>query len=137
MTAESLLGRLDQVRQSGGHRQSWMARCPAHDDKAPSLSIRQLDDGFWLVHCFGGCETADVLSAIGLTFKDLFPPKIEGHRYRPERFPARDLLSLAAREALVVAMAAETQAREVLAECDRARLIQAATRLRKLADAAR
>jgi hypothetical protein len=49
------------------------AQCPAHDDGNPSLSIRQRDDGNGvLVHCHAGCETRDVLAAIGLTVGDLF-----------------------------------------------------------------
>jgi hypothetical protein len=42
---------------SGG---SAMCRCPAHDDRTPSLSIRQGDRGF-LVHCYAGCSNTDVL----------------------------------------------------------------------------
>lgn len=47
-----------------------MARCVAHEDRAPSLSIRERD-GKVLVHCFSGCETKDVLAALNLTWKDL------------------------------------------------------------------
>jgi hypothetical protein len=37
--------------------------CPAHDDRRPSLSVRQSHKGI-LVHCFAGCEPADVLREI-------------------------------------------------------------------------
>lgn len=40
-----------------------MCRCPAHDDRAPSLSVR-LGDTSLLFHCFAGCESVDVLRAI-------------------------------------------------------------------------
>lgn len=55
----------------GGHRSGprWMARCPAHDDRTPSLSITEGHDGRLLVHCFAGCEwhgIRDVLKARGL-----------------------------------------------------------------------
>ena len=33
----------------------WMARCPAHDDQTPSLSISEGSDGIVLVKCFTGC----------------------------------------------------------------------------------
>jgi len=42
-------------RKAGG---SWMARCPAHDDREPSLSIRDADDSKVLVHCHAGCDHA-------------------------------------------------------------------------------
>ncbi|MBK6590648.1 MAG: DUF3987 domain-containing protein [Acidobacteria bacterium] len=48
-----------------------MARCPAHDDKSPSLSITEKDDKV-LVHCFAGCTPDEILSAVGLEFRDLF-----------------------------------------------------------------
>ena len=43
-----------------------MMRCPAHDDRRPSLSVEQAGDKV-LLNCFAGCETADVLEAVGLT----------------------------------------------------------------------
>ncbi len=53
---------VDLVGALGGKwsGQSALCRCPAHDDKSPSLSIRQGDRGF-LVHCFAGCANIDVL----------------------------------------------------------------------------
>jgi hypothetical protein len=53
-------------RKAGG---GWTARCPAHDDRNPSLSIRDADDGKVLVHCFAGCDQRSVieeLKALGL-----------------------------------------------------------------------
>lgn len=72
MTVEIVLSLLEGVRRSGG---GWMARCPAHEDRSASLSIGAGSDGRVLVHCFAGCDTADVLAAIGLGFADLFPPQ--------------------------------------------------------------
>lgn len=40
-----------------------MCRCPAHEDRTPSLSIRQGDRSI-LVTCFAGCASEDVLRAI-------------------------------------------------------------------------
>jgi len=64
-----LLGHLDSVRQTGQGK--WMARCPAHDDQHPSLSIG-LAEGRILLHCFAGCSDRVVLRVIGLDESALF-----------------------------------------------------------------
>ena len=53
-------------RALGGRKAgaSWMARCPAHDDRTPSLSICDAHDGRVLVHCHSGCEQARVIEAL-------------------------------------------------------------------------
>ena len=43
---------------------AWMARCPAHDDRAPSLSIADARDGKVLVRCHAGCDQRDVIAAL-------------------------------------------------------------------------
>lgn len=43
---------------------SWMARCPTHHDRRPSLSIRVADDGKVLVHCHAGCDQDRVIAAL-------------------------------------------------------------------------
>jgi hypothetical protein len=58
------------VRGSG--RDHWEAQCPAHDDRHPSLSVSIGDDERALVNCHAGCDTADVLGALGLAPADLF-----------------------------------------------------------------
>ena len=57
-------------------RGEWTARCPAHDDKLPSLTVRETDDGRLLMHCFAGCGTSEVLGALGLAFTVLFPEPV-------------------------------------------------------------
>lgn len=42
----------------------WMARCPAHDDKTPSLSLRDSSNGKVLVHCHAGCVQHTVISVL-------------------------------------------------------------------------
>jgi len=37
--------------------------CPAHEDRTPSLSIRQGRQSI-LVHCFAGCDGGEVMRAI-------------------------------------------------------------------------
>ncbi len=70
MTApvERLLARLEAVRRTGPDR--WLARCPAHEDRRPSLSIREGDDGRVLIYDFAGCGAADVVAALGLDLAD-------------------------------------------------------------------
>src|SRR5262245_24083093 len=67
------------ARRSG---KGYIAKCPAHDDHTPSLSINEGSDGRALLKCLAGCTLDAVLSAIGLTKKDLFPlcasPKSNG-----------------------------------------------------------
>ena len=67
---EKLLSRLERVTKS---ENGYMACCPAHDDKNPSLSLKRRDDGGVLIHCFGGCQVEDVLAAIGLMMQDIMP----------------------------------------------------------------
>ena len=57
-------------------RNRLQARCPAHSDHSPSLSISQGLDGRVLLHCFAGCSTEAILSAVKLSPRDLFqgPP---------------------------------------------------------------
>ena len=53
---------------------TWKALCPAHEDKNPSLSIRQ-GTGQVLMFCHAGCAINDVVTALGLTTRDLFDNK--------------------------------------------------------------
>lgn len=72
---DALLSRLDRVRPAGDGK--YTARCPAHEDKSPSLSVRETSDGTVLIHCFAGCHTKDVLTAVGLGWSALFPDNPE------------------------------------------------------------
>ena len=103
MTIDALLSRLDGVKETGHGK--YVARCPAHDDRSPSLAIKDCGDGRVLIHCFAGCETEDVLSAVGLTFADLMPEPINGqHSFRPQKFDTRQVLATLDHESLVVAI---------------------------------
>ncbi|WP_089169014.1 DUF927 domain-containing protein [Azotobacter chroococcum] len=80
-----LLSRLQGVRQ---HGERHVACCPAHQDKSPSLSLSRGQGGRVLVHCHAGCETRDVLAAVGLELKDLFPDNLsreQRQQYRREQ----------------------------------------------------
>lgn len=69
MNAAPFLNRLEKVR-SRGHGK-WSARCPAHQDRSPSLSIQEIGQRI-LLHCFGGCEPVAIVEALGLQLRDLF-----------------------------------------------------------------
>jgi len=60
MTAEAM------ARVLGGRKAgtAWMARCPAHDDRAPSLAIADAKDGKVLVRCHAGCDQRNVIAAL-------------------------------------------------------------------------
>lgn len=85
-----LLDRLERVRRAG---KNYSARCPAHEDRSASLSIGEGNNGGILVHCFAGCNPADVVQAVGLTLGDLFP-----ERLRPETPAERREFALAMRQ---------------------------------------
>jgi 5S rRNA maturation endonuclease (ribonuclease M5) len=56
-----------------GSNEKISARCPAHEDRSPSLSIGLSDDGRVLIRCHAGCESEAVVHALGLTWSDLYP----------------------------------------------------------------
>jgi|SRR5579863_129169 len=137
--ATKLLDRLEQVKQTAPGR--WLARCPAHEDRSPSLSIRALDDGRLLLHDFGGCDTGAVLEALGLHLQDLFPARLPGvgeARSYPQshsRIPARDLLEIISEETNVVAfIAADMVVKKTISDQDWQRLAQAAARIGQARD---
>ncbi len=82
MSADAVLQRVEKARRSGPGK--WVARCPAHEDKAPSLAIRETDDGRLLLHCFAGCSTDSVIGALGLQWSDLMPPLPDGVHHMPK-----------------------------------------------------
>jgi len=60
MSAESIAKVLGGREAGTG----WVALCPAHDDRTPSLSIQEGDDGNVLVHCHAGCTQEQVIAAL-------------------------------------------------------------------------
>ena len=68
MHIDQLLALLDGVKPT---RRGWIARCPAHLDKSPSLSVCEGDKGI-LIHCFALCPHEAICAAVGRTAKDLF-----------------------------------------------------------------
>lgn len=137
MNASALLDRLDKVSQTGEGR--WIARCPAHEDKSPSLSVRELDTGIILIKCFAGCGAADVMVAVGLTLADLFPEPLMPNGTKPTRpnhwHAAREALRTLHKEVLIIAIAGENIAAGVVLDAqDRALVSEAAAKIRATAE---
>lgn len=84
---DTVLSMLDKVRSVGGKGQrQWVARCPAHKDKEPSLTIGEGHDGKVLMTCFRGCEYIEIISSLGLKYSDINPsPNVEGDRVQIAR----------------------------------------------------
>jgi putative DNA primase/helicase len=61
MNAASIAHALRGGRKSGA---GWVACCPAHRDRNPSLSLRDSADGQLLAHCHAGCAQAAVIASL-------------------------------------------------------------------------
>jgi hypothetical protein len=68
MTAPEILARCQRVHRSGD---GWVALCPAHADRNPSLSIRESEAKI-LLHCFAGCTVETICAALKIKISDLF-----------------------------------------------------------------
>jgi hypothetical protein len=67
-----LLSNIPDAKPDG--KGGYHARCPAHDDQNPSFGFREGNDKPVVIHCMAGCTADAILAAIGLTWKDLYPP---------------------------------------------------------------
>ncbi len=104
MSIEIVLSKLNKVKPSSNGK--WLALCPAHPDKSPSLAIKQTDDAKILIHCFAGCQVSDIVAAVGLELSDLMP---ESPMYKkgtkPPRFNKYELFDRLRDEALIMSLA--------------------------------
>ena len=105
MGINDILARLKKTKSTGKDR--WVACCPAHPDKNPSMTIRSLPDGRILLHCFAGCDPGTIIHCLGLEFSDLFPEPLSRERLRPIRAPfsALEALECLRTESAIVAFA--------------------------------
>lgn len=81
------------VRTNGADIRNGQARCPAHDDRNPSLSVDVASDGRVLLKCHANCDTESVVAAVGLTMADLFDEARRPDHDRPQvvaRYPYVD-----------------------------------------------
>lgn len=140
---EHILSRLQKVRGRNG---SYSACCPAHEDRSPSLTIRETPDGTILLHCFSGCSVNAIAEAVGVELTDLFPPESEDYKafdarnrkpVRP-KFYASELLRAISFEATVVAVAAHNLAAgKALSKTDLDRLTLAKQRITEALEASK
>ena len=110
-SVDKVLSRLPKYRKFGPGK--WMAVCPAHDDRHPSLSIREAEDGKVLMHCWAGCSVEQIVSALNLSMADLFEDSASDFRgdsggAGPLRkaFDYRDALTGVSQEATAVMLIA-------------------------------
>lgn len=105
---ENILQHLEKVQKKGHN--AYVACCPAHDDRSPSLAIREVDGERVLIKCFAGCSVQDVLGAIGLKMEDLFPPRpvneTGGYKRLSKPFTDAQLLAVILKEAGIIDFAA-------------------------------
>lgn len=78
MSVNKILERLETHRKTSANQ--WVAVCPSHNDRSPSLHVREKEDGRILIHCKAGCGANQVLDALGLRYSDLFPDTDENYR---------------------------------------------------------
>lgn len=115
---DNFLSRLEKVKRNG---KGYLACCPAHNDKTPSMTIKETSSGSVVFHCFAGCAPESIVSAIGLTFSDLYP---DSRGYKPAK-PNLDL------EYNIIAIAKECRRRgKPISEMDKNRVALAVHRIK-------
>ena len=72
MSIEDICSRLHGVTKTAT---GFAARCPAHEDSNPSLSIGTGSDGRILLHCQAGCSFNSICDALNVRPADLFPAR--------------------------------------------------------------
>lgn len=92
VTFDDVLSLLEKVRPGGS---GYTARCPAHDDRSPSLSVCEGSDGRILLYCHAGCSFEDICSSLSIDPRDLF-----NDAYRPVRISRPAQVSKTTRQAL-------------------------------------
>lgn len=81
-----ILERLDKVRKTGQNK--WVACCPVHGDKNPSMGVLEASDGTVVMHCLScGAKGTEIVQAVGLPTSVLFAepmtPIKKGKPYYP------------------------------------------------------
>jgi predicted P-loop ATPase len=66
----------------------YQARCPAHTDESPSLSIKRGDKQPWVLYCHAGCSHSDIMAALGVA-----PPSVNGNGNGAAPIPANGQLA--------------------------------------------
>jgi len=127
MKLQQLLTNLQKVRRTG--KDTWVACCPAHGDKNPSMTVTASPSTI-LVHCFAGCGIEEILGAVGMCVSDLYPEREEGYNRGPKQtISLRAALECLSFEALVVSASAATMKKRALTDDESTRLQHAAARI--------
>lgn len=132
MALHDLLNTLEKVKKTGANR--YIALCPKHGDKRPSLTITETDAGVVLIKCWAGCGAAEILASVGLEFSDLYPPRTDSHGNKPVKRPWNpyDVLQIMAFEASICRIAAGDIARGIpLSREDQQRVMVSCDRLNR------
>ena len=89
---EAFVSKLEYARSTGEHK--YRARCPAHNDKSPSLDIQIGRTGAIIMICRShGCAPKDIMESVGMSETDLFPEDPHTHREgfrRPKNWVPED-----------------------------------------------
>jgi len=107
---ENILSRLDGVKEIRANQ--WVAICPSHDDKHPSLAVKRGDNNCVLIKCWAGCSAVDVVDSIGFDLKDLFEQSIDFRKPSRERlYPNyKKILQMLRHEVMLLWLIAEDMA---------------------------
>jgi len=79
---------LERLKDATAHNGYFKARCPGHDDREPSLSISEGDDGRVLLKCFAGCDVNTIVARLDLQMSDLFDDEGRGGVSYPSSYGA-------------------------------------------------
>lgn len=100
---DDILSKLEKVKRYNDN--SWVACCPAHDDKTPSLAIKIGDENRILMKCWASCGIDEIVTAMGMNLSDLmgdapsvyedWPGHQSDHRRRNRMSPSVVLKAMA------------------------------------------
>ena len=114
---DAIQARGGRVNRSGGQ---WMCTCPAHDDRNPSLSVKQGDDRRVLLHCHRGCSVESVVDVLGLEMRDLFvPDTCDSDSFRPQRLASPQSVAVAHDTRVAARSAGYSKEQEAVEVCAR------------------
>lgn len=116
-----LIPRLEYVKNIKPDR--WQARCPAHEDRSPSLSVTETTDGTILIKCWAGCSAFEIVEAVGLELKDLFPQNNIHRQPQRQRYSAYEVVKTVVFETTIVELGFRAlQCGELLSDQDSKRV---------------
>lgn len=101
---DNFVSRLKKLKRTG--KDSWIACCPSHPDKSPSLAIREVETDKILVKCFAGCSIEEITGSIGLTLGDIMPDTAPDSFRKPYSVPfnPRDVLACLRTDAMLLSV---------------------------------